>query len=160
MSCSDLHNLSDVWFVYLCVCFSCSTASLFIWQFYMCIAESSQVKVSNTSIHIAQCFTLLVCLCLCRTECPLNVLSGLPDRLLLCVILFLPSVEVKKKNSPDLAWGPLFDSGAQILRHTDDENRANSSPVFRYVCIFLCGKTLRLHLPGNSWSQLTKLHAA
>lgn len=118
----------------LSVCVSASVAQqppcLFIWQFYMCIAQSSRVKVSNTSIHIAKCFTILVyicmCLCLCRTECPLSVLSGLPDRLLLGVLLFLPSVEVKKTTSPDLAWGPLFDSGAQIL-------------FFRYVCIFLCG---------------------
>lgn len=142
----------------LSICVSASVAQqppcLFIWQFYMCIAESSQGKVSNTSIHIAQCFTLLVCicmcLCLCRTECPLNVLSGLPDRLLLCVILFLPSVEVKKKTTHRTWHGGLYLTRGLRFSGTQMMKIEPTPLLFFAMFVYFCVETLRLHLPGNS----------
>ena len=131
-----------------------------------------QCTHSHLRVHLYPLHTLLVlpccvsvcvcmCLCVCTTDCAPPQCSRWPPRpsAPLCIVLFLPSVEVKKNKTKTavLALRSFCDS-AQICRQRDDENEANSY-VFSFSCVCVCMETLRLHLPGSLCSQRAELDA-
>lgn len=162
-------------FVYLYVCSGCSTASLSVClAVYLSIPQSSagkgmQYKHSHRWVRLCPLYSLLVlrccvsvcicmCLCVCKTDCTPPQCSQWPPRpsAPLCIVLFLPSVEVKKKKkSTDLALGPFCDSG---LRFTGRE-MMKMEPTPLSFCMYMCVETLRLHLPGSLCSQLAEQDA-
>lgn len=150
---------------------------LSIWQFYLSIAQSSagkgmQYKRSHRCVLLYPLYTLLVlphcvsvsiCMCWCvrRTDCTPPQCSRWPPRpsAPICVVLLLPSVEVKTQKKNHRTWH----CGRSLSQGSDSQAaemmKMEPAPLSLLLCVCVCVKTLRLHLPGSFCSQLRELHA-